>query len=888
MASPRTEPRRREVLAEQSCTRARERLESFFEPKESESASAQFMPRNELVSYLDHKKVKEILECKCTTCRHDRAILRRQTGRQVHDYHLTRIVPDQGRENDHTAGAISLFALLIYVNHPAFITEFAEKHMNDSTTLDSFRDRLADKQAEASFLDELQRSYWSEYLVENKDGSRILAKSFRANLYKFAVPFFNMDEHSTTYNSDVVLPFREEEKIGEGSGGEVYGFGVHPHYSKGQLRLARKQMFDRGEVITALGFHLEKRNLESVRQLNHPHIIQIVKSYRKGKELNIVFPRAKTNLHDCLRNESSNFGQILTLRPVQASPIWNQMLGIATALKAILTETVGESERPLYGYHFDLKPRNILVDWGEKDTVGKSLLLQITDFGMAWFKRAGEGSSHTKQRGGDEQYGAPETNLDLQNRKYDIWSLGCILLEVVVFVVQDYAGIRKLDAAIAVPDPKSRHGSVQCFYEQSIDSAEAQSLCVKPSVVKLIQELRQYVMDRSKFTPDEEKFVHEVLSIVNNMLEVRIRKRLTSAEVVEQLQKIILPKPETVPNGAPSGNKLFGLQGDEIEVGGGTIGLLGSLLGRWNIDEAREDFPILLQVSENDHDRLRFTTVRTNMNDLGPSGRALRSEIELIPQYAMRKGHDGKRLEDGIRLVHTSNPHQSLMDIDICGHLDDLRRLQGVLLRQGIIHSIDRFDRIECHKPFESAKKIKDSISKGFKITREGSKDMKAQKTAEDGPYTVQLWRHADYESLREKKQHRPINHIVIYCPSEIVLIPVDDSIRMVKLTEAQKNSDREKTLKTEPAVRTPAVGIRTFPMYVLKSRISKKSVGPPAAPGFPLDYERFMRMARENETKFSHFIFVFRQHADMLKFYDMYLNLKAEWLHQKLPENTS
>ena len=80
--------------------------------------------------------------------------------------------------------------------------------------------------------------------------------------------------------------------------------------------------------------------------------------------------------------------------------------------------------------HFDLKPDNILV---ERD--GKWL---ITDFGQAALTEQRRGTTpRVGGHFGTDAYAPPEiddTSMDF-GRAYDIWSLGCITLEITAFVI---------------------------------------------------------------------------------------------------------------------------------------------------------------------------------------------------------------------------------------------------------------------------------------------------------------------------------------------------------------------------------------------------------------------------------------------------------------------
>ncbi|KAL8897411.1 MAG: hypothetical protein Q9207_007229 [Kuettlingeria erythrocarpa] len=91
------------------------------------------------------------------------------------------------------------------------------------------------------------------------------------------------------------------------------------------------------------------------------------------------------------------------------------------------------------GFHHDLKPENILVR-------GRNFL--ITDFGLSRFS---DKKSPAKFRwaGGAETYGPPEIDPELRDREsenidscaVDLWSFGCIMTEVVAFILEGPRGL---------------------------------------------------------------------------------------------------------------------------------------------------------------------------------------------------------------------------------------------------------------------------------------------------------------------------------------------------------------------------------------------------------------------------------------------------------------
>jgi serine/threonine protein kinase len=99
--------------------------------------------------------------------------------------------------------------------------------------------------------------------------------------------------------------------------------------------------------------------------------------------------------------------------------------------------TTEDGQRVRYGRHGDICPNNIL--WF-KDTSNEDGLLtgtlKLADFGQAALSSL---SSKTKPRSNaiTMTYGPPESDLADKSirQSYDIWSLGCVLLEFVTWIL---------------------------------------------------------------------------------------------------------------------------------------------------------------------------------------------------------------------------------------------------------------------------------------------------------------------------------------------------------------------------------------------------------------------------------------------------------------------
>lgn len=99
--------------------------------------------------------------------------------------------------------------------------------------------------------------------------------------------------------------------------------------------------------------------------------------------------------------------------------------------------------------HGDLKPENILWFRDEHDDLGT---MQIADLGLATFHKE---EKHTKDRkgintmtpSGTSRYEPPEMDSTrdtpgARSRQYDMWSMGCVTLELLIWIVYGYEAVR--------------------------------------------------------------------------------------------------------------------------------------------------------------------------------------------------------------------------------------------------------------------------------------------------------------------------------------------------------------------------------------------------------------------------------------------------------------
>ena len=203
----------------------------------------------------------------------------------------------------------------------------------------------------------------------------------------------------------------------------------------------------------------EDRILTLLQSLRHDNIIRLLASYTikdPAPTHNFLFPVADHTLSKLLATAldpsegpwGSPSKGVWGLHFPSDYSLFQQLYGLASAIDSLHNYVLyGEDTvtMEMIGCHYDLNPRNILVDKGK---------LLLADFGLSRLK---EDTSKSMFKAGAGDYMAPECeplhdgsfNKGIISRPSDIWSLGCVIVDVLIYHVggrkagQDFAKSRK-------------------------------------------------------------------------------------------------------------------------------------------------------------------------------------------------------------------------------------------------------------------------------------------------------------------------------------------------------------------------------------------------------------------------------------------------------------
>ncbi|KAF2265255.1 kinase-like protein [Lojkania enalia] len=295
--------------------------------------------------------------------------------------------------------------------------------------------------------------------------------------------------------------------------------------------------------------HLETKEVKSLMRLNlekDNHLIRLLAVFQHKQQLHLVFPWADGNLHEFW---TKFYSQLTDPRRDAHLAKWmiTQLLGLVLGLQKIHHSPVREKQaqthglspdapQKKYGRHGDLKPENILWFRPNHSNSGTDYMgvLRISDFGFADFHGSKSKSKvSTEGLGVTDTYRPPEFDVSQKlSSQYDIWCIGCVLLEFVVWYLCGSKGIddfiqRRLDDSIN-EIPHYREDNFFNLIKSDLYERKAQA---KVSVHEEIHTLR-HVEDSSDLVLDILDYIED------HLLRIDPKNRHSCGALVEKIQAI--------------------------------------------------------------------------------------------------------------------------------------------------------------------------------------------------------------------------------------------------------------------------------------------------------------------------------------------------------------
>lgn len=266
----------------------------------------------------------------------------------------------------------------------------------------------------------------------------------------------------------------------------------------------------------------EVNALQDICKLRLPHVVEIAAIIAIGKRQYFLFPWADGgNLANFWRSRNSYRDRFI-IADQHISSIVHQLVGLAGALEKLHAFSHGSSASYRHG---DLKPENILIfDINNPGFLGT---WKMADLGLAKYhilSTDGRVKPSSNFGAGTISYQPPESfrpRAAPTSRLYDIWSMGCIILQLMTWLLY---GIEKVNELMMETKSVFTNGESSYWTATSWDEA-AGHRNIK------IQSAVQDHMAKMKLRVEGSRALQDLLFIIEQkLLVVQLPPNATTAK----------------------------------------------------------------------------------------------------------------------------------------------------------------------------------------------------------------------------------------------------------------------------------------------------------------------------------------------------------------------
>ncbi|RWA14409.1 hypothetical protein EKO27_g637 [Xylaria grammica] len=351
---------------------------------------------------------------------------------------------DESRQNENTSRKI--FANLVLIDQLDKINDFVKAGIKDRHL--PFRKEFP---GDALFI--LVQGPKSEPVSCFNDWDPFDRKRFYISQWRLLSPYFDRapDGSVGLYELDTqsIMPWVEigEEKRGtfvhsENFGGfaKVKQVKIHAdHHAFEAEMFAIKELFEDNDIP----FTKEFRNLKRVE--TRDHLLPVLNDLWATDPLEL---KQRVSVNKDEDTDEHRTRKVITWLAGQLVGLTGKLgLGFLHDTPLQPNLAVQENEK-LYGIHGDIKPHNILYFEQHQNGDDSGLgLFKISDFGLTGFHSALTRSRQPPTGPHSPTYRAPEYGMSeaYLSRKYDIWGLGCVLLQFLTWFINGPVDLRQFD-----------------------------------------------------------------------------------------------------------------------------------------------------------------------------------------------------------------------------------------------------------------------------------------------------------------------------------------------------------------------------------------------------------------------------------------------------------
>jgi serine/threonine protein kinase len=339
--------------------------------------------------------------------------------------------------------------------------------------------------------------------------------------WRFLVPVFLIDDFKYyQFAAEVILPCVSIEDVSRGAFSRVFAARIHPAHCV-KSKIAIKEFTESTADTSARIWEKELRNMGTLSKLHHEHIVRGLGGFTSGDRRCLLLEWADGgNLREFWRAHPSP-----TLGALLVQELIIQFCGLADALANL---------HKLNCRHGDLKPENILRFISMASVLGT---LKISDFGIAKVHLVATQFRHnaTTTQYTTPLYEPPETiGKDKRglprSRSSDIWSIGCIFLEFLIWLLYGTDSLEDLNDALGI-GAQSFVLKPRSFYQVYTYGAPP---IVHPAATEWIDYIRHQDPECSRWTA-----IRDLIDLIRvGLLVVDINERVTAEQLHTRLESI--------------------------------------------------------------------------------------------------------------------------------------------------------------------------------------------------------------------------------------------------------------------------------------------------------------------------------------------------------------
>ncbi|KAK4224630.1 kinase-like domain-containing protein [Podospora fimiseda] len=296
------------------------------------------------------------------------------------------------------------------------------------------------------------------------------AAEFYVKQWEFAAPVFSQRLLGSKFDTNTILPFTKRLACGEGGFGEVWSVSIPKgHHVFDGVKANQNAEFALKilqAVSESASLNPEHDVLAYLHHVKHPCITPLLTFYTYQGDSHFLFPLFKGgDLKHFLSSQSWPGAFVTGGEDAVGLKVYLALAGLASALEALHNFDCASLGVKMIGYHSDIKPQNILVD---KDK------FVLADFGLAKLK---DGLESKAVHGDLGWFSAPECQSWATNsangkteartgrldQASDVWSLGCVAFETLIYLTKGAAGVEEFSMA-----RKYKHDGIweKTFYKE--------------------------------------------------------------------------------------------------------------------------------------------------------------------------------------------------------------------------------------------------------------------------------------------------------------------------------------------------------------------------------------------------------------------------------------